>query len=654
MDIECVQRFFLDRLGYSHFGEICSETGEVLGFCYQKDKKFFFVDSYGEVIPRPKGISQPKDFFEDPFWDQDEALNDLYGYTSPRIIFGGYSVLLLHFKNGVYTICNPSTSVFCSIYNYLDGEYFFLCPNNVCIAIQFYSSTTKYFEFIDNNNYIYLSFHEEYWLTNLFDSRQDEVFAKSILYDKINQKCISISHLIDEQEAIVAICVDPVGVIVFNNKMDVIYNKEAHVVFWNNESNSYLVFPNYDVAYNIQRYQEIPFDRIDDYDNVDAYKDFFIKYSIDDYKGKITEPDEDILNFKEDFYHLVTEGTVYNSELKIVRAFKVLAEYSGIEEFEGKIRIKLETRGAFPTTQYIDVNGRNCTRYNHIYKSRFSIPDSKLTRLFKNYFITESFDFFNYLEDDDYCNCKLMETKGDKMITLNGKTYSCMKPFAFFHSRDITLDPTYIVGIYDADMKYDIYSNRQLIFTGTYYDENLIQMCHEGRRVIFKSDGHYGIIGDGKILCPAEYNLIEPFIVNKSSNIFIVNNGKSFGIADNNGGLILPFEYELIMAYNDINNDLYIIVCESKNVYSWGYYDIETNSIVLDCPSEPDSNDLLHYGKVRYNIKSNLFEEDIDVDDYDDNEHRQEWTKEDPWDAMTDGKYGDYPGGNIDYDALGF
>ena len=27
---------------------------------------------------------------------------------------------------------------------------------------------------------------------------------------------------------------------------------------------------------------------------------------------------------------------------------------------------------------------------------------------------------------------------------------------------------------------------------------------------------------------------------------------------------------------------------------------------------------------------------------------------EDTWDALTDGMYGDYPGGDVDYDALGF
>lgn len=31
-----------------------------------------------------------------------------------------------------------------------------------------------------------------------------------------------------------------------------------------------------------------------------------------------------------------------------------------------------------------------------------------------------------------------------------------------------------------------------------------------------------------------------------------------------------------------------------------------------------------------------------------------EWTEEDSWDAMTDGMYGDYPDGDVDYEALGF
>ena len=35
-------------------------------------------------------------------------------------------------------------------------------------------------------------------------------------------------------------------------------------------------------------------------------------------------------------------------------------------------------------------------------------------------------------------------------------------------------------------------------------------------------------------------------------------------------------------------------------------------------------------------------------------ERGYEWTEEDTWDAMTDGMYGDYPGGDIDYEKFGF
>ena len=31
-----------------------------------------------------------------------------------------------------------------------------------------------------------------------------------------------------------------------------------------------------------------------------------------------------------------------------------------------------------------------------------------------------------------------------------------------------------------------------------------------------------------------------------------------------------------------------------------------------------------------------------------------QWTEQDTWDAMTDGMYGDYPGGDVDYEKFGF
>lgn len=45
-----------------------------------------------------------------------------------------------------------------------------------------------------------------------------------------------------------------------------------------------------------------------------------------------------------------------------------------------------------------------------------------------------------------------------------------------------------------------------------------------------------------------------------------------------------------------------------------------------------------------------MYDDDIYVEDYNSGE---DWEAE-TWDALTDGQYGDYPGGDIDYDALGF
>ena len=45
-----------------------------------------------------------------------------------------------------------------------------------------------------------------------------------------------------------------------------------------------------------------------------------------------------------------------------------------------------------------------------------------------------------------------------------------------------------------------------------------------------------------------------------------------------------------------------------------------------------------------------MIEEDFYEDDYSPD---YDW-REEAWDALTDGQYGDYPGGDVDYDAFGF
>lgn len=53
-----------------------------------------------------------------------------------------------------------------------------------------------------------------------------------------------------------------------------------------------------------------------------------------------------------------------------------------------------------------------------------------------------------------------------------------------------------------------------------------------------------------------------------------------------------------------------------------------------------------------FNEQDFLYDEDFENDFYDDADSLpvEEWTEEDAWDALTDGMYGDYPGGDgLDY-----
>ena len=49
-DAAFVQNKLLAKNGICKFGMLCDEDGEVLGYCYQKDGSFVFVDDIGEVV----------------------------------------------------------------------------------------------------------------------------------------------------------------------------------------------------------------------------------------------------------------------------------------------------------------------------------------------------------------------------------------------------------------------------------------------------------------------------------------------------------------------------------------------------------------------------------------------------------------------------
>lgn len=67
---------------------------------------------------------------------------------------------------------------------------------------------------------------------------------------------------------------------------------------------------------------------------------------------------------------------------------------------------------------------------------------------------------------------------------------------------------------------------------------------------------------------------------------------------------------------------------------------------LIKCKQGKDISDLIRTDAEVVAIKKRRREEE-EEDSY-------EWTMEDAWDAMTDGMYGDYPGGDVDYEVFGF
>ena len=107
----------------------------------------------------------------------------------------------------------------------------------------------------------------------------------------------------------------------------------------------------------------------------------------------------------------------------------------------------------------------------------------------------------------------------------------------------------------------------------------------------------------------------------KENRALVKFNGK-WGVIDICGNVVIPFEYDNV--YSDLENE-HFELCANGIVYVFTLDGEEVNS--FDYP------------------KSNR-------DDYYDYQDDTNW-EEETWYALTGGQYGDYPGGDIDYDFLG-
>ena len=83
------------------------------------------------------------------------------------------------------------------------------------------------------------------------------------------------------------------------------------------------------------------------------------------------------------------------------------------------------------------------------------------------------------------------------------------------------------------------------------------------------------------------------------------------------------------------------------------YYVLETNGELVRIEDNWDVFNPRECEWIPYDFINKHYRKEIEeIDDY--SGIGTEWTEEDAWDAMTDGMYGDYPGGDVDYEKIGF
>lgn len=247
------------------------------------------------------------------------------------------------------------------------------------------------------------------------------------------------------------------------------------------------------------------------------------------------------------------------------------------------------------------------------------------------------------------------------------------------------------------------------------FDTNIVNnilLDHNGRETSFRNESllddhyrsrlkietsyvdhveYYFVVGpDNKILTPKNrYRYLGRY----SEGLFAASlDGETYGYIDINENIVIPFIYKLgryIPSFwrNDFQWGIICVRLDEGYGYDWiiinhkneqvfPYFLHDSSYIKYENGSFGSSGgwsgigdrfksfsiniyDLINYNRgkdMSYLIRTN---EEINIEKQRKknayrNQEPYEWTEEDTWDAMTDGMYGDYPGGDVDYEVLGF
>ena len=619
----------LENYGICSFGMILTEERVELGYCYQKNGFFVFVDHGGEEVKRPL-----MSFYNDRFMDG--LLRRVYNSLGDKY---EHPIKLLQYneKELVYTICNPSCEKFSSIYSLKGNNYYIICSNGKSVPIDL---EYGFFEFIDRPLYIFLTFHDfnEIKDDGIIDNRYEEYYSpRDVFYNKKNCELFNNISVINYKKNIIISGVTPYCTIILDENMTELYRKEESAVFCEIGENAFLIFEKSQIAYNIDSQDEKKLDGLKEYDNYDVYFNYLIRFRITSYaKEEIIKENERKVQCVECIpKHDVSYVIIYDSNLDIVKELYVPGICNGIVKKEGELLVWSNIGGEFSFDFYYDINRQNYKKYDAITNKIYTIADIVEKQISNNLMIIENLDymkanlysaFFNqdeFDDEDEIFNCKIKIKQDNKWLFLSEEVYTSIVSKCFKY-RDISVWPTYLLAIKNRKhQEYDLFADDIKLVNNGKYSKEAIKICDEGRRIVFSNNEKYGIIGEGKIIVPSVHDSIDYYHDYKlDKSIYIIRDEKCYGIIDNNGNILLQCNYAMIKCYYDWYDNLYILVSSDNMNYSWGCCDKE--GLYIDKMAFPDENSIIRpswesresyedneiYVQVNYNLQTGKFSED--------------------------------------------
>ena len=365
-----VQNKLLARNGICKFGMLCAKDGEVLGYCYQKEGRFVFVDHSGEEIKRPLYT----------FSNDDISFVDGFAFNMKRINaeYKQSTMLLKYNENEqLYSMCIPSSEAFSSIYNRNDGEYYLVCKDGKGVSLNMYCPGLPYFEFIDMRRYIHLTFHNTDPDACVHDNREYADSLSDVICIKDTSEVFTDSEIINYKGYKVVCSQDPKCTIVFTDGMDEIFRREECAVFCKFGQFAYVIFEKAQLAYNIDEGKEIQLEGLEEYDNYDVGLGYLVRYQAISHKGEdvLCEDEYEGQYWKRIPKHDLTTAYIYNNNLELVNKLKVAGIFNDFVYREGKKMLWFSVEGESPRELYYDVHCENNLMYDSNIRHYYTSPD---------------------------------------------------------------------------------------------------------------------------------------------------------------------------------------------------------------------------------------------------------------------------------------